>query len=245
MVRIAICDDNEIERTLLKKIITSIFAEMNHQIILMEFSSGEKLQRNFSRGDYDIIFLDINMSGKNGIEVGHAIRAKDKQVEIVFETGSDAYMKEGFGLHAMSYILKPYDVKQIKELITYYFEKNDIEPIEDGFEYLKLSIHQKEIVLKQKEIMFLESEGRVVNVYHSNNVYRVYERLGDIENRLDMDIFLRCNQSYIINVAYVDRIVDYDFHLKSSQRIPIRKRDKKDIIHKYYTKKSKLAEGEQ
>ncbi|MDO4166936.1 MAG: LytTR family DNA-binding domain-containing protein [Eubacteriales bacterium] len=241
MLKIAICDDNEIERMILKKMLQGILQEMHQEVMLIEFSSGEKLQRNFSRGDYDIIFLDIRMRGLNGIETGKAIRLKDARVELVFATSSNEFLQEGYEVHALAYLLKPYDVEKVRETFSYYFSKNQIETSENDFEFLKFSVQQKEICLRQKEISLLESEGRIVMIHHGEDVYRVYARLSEMENRLDMKIFLRCNQSYIINVAYVDGVVDYDFYMQSGDMIPIRKRDKKDIVQKYYQKRSELA----
>ena len=61
MIKIALCDDNEVERRLLRKIVTAVLQELHQEVLIVEFSSGEKLQRNFSRGDYDLIFLDVFM----------------------------------------------------------------------------------------------------------------------------------------------------------------------------------------
>lgn len=51
MIKIALCDDNEVERRLLRKIVTAVLQELHQEVLIVEFSSGEKLQRNFSRGD--------------------------------------------------------------------------------------------------------------------------------------------------------------------------------------------------
>lgn len=241
MLKIAICDDNEIERMILKKMLQGVLREMHREVMLVEFSSGEKLQRNFSRGDYDIIFLDIRMRGLNGIETGKAIRAKDAKAEIVFATSSNEYLQEGYDVHALAYLLKPYDVNKVREMFSYYFSKNQIEGAENDCEFLTFSVSQKEICLRQKEIWLLESQGRTVMIHHAEDVYRVYARLSDIEKKLDMKLFLRCNQSYIINITYVDGVVDYDFYMQNGEMIPIRKRDKKDIVRKYYQKRSDLA----
>ena len=94
MIKIALCDDNEVERRLLRKIVTAVLQELHQEVLIVEFSSGEKLQRNFSRGDYDLIFLDVFMKEMDGIATGRAIRKKDVKVEIILATGSDQYLRE-------------------------------------------------------------------------------------------------------------------------------------------------------
>ena len=63
----------------------------------------------------------------------------------------------------------------------------------------------------------------------------------DLENckeKLDSEMFLRCNQSYIVNILWVKDIVDYDFYMPDNKLVPIRKRDKKEIIQKFYNKRN-------
>ena len=144
VIRVALCDDNDIERELLKNIIENIFDDMGDEGAIFEFSSGEKLCRNYSRGDYDIIFLDIHMKQLDGIETGRAIRDKDAKVEIVYATSSEEYLKEGYIVHALSYLVKPYDIKKVKETLEYYYKKNGIDKRENN-ELLDITIQQNKI----------------------------------------------------------------------------------------------------
>lgn len=242
VIRIALCDDNDIEREILKNIIENIFDSMGDEAAIFEFSSGEKLCRNYSKGDYDIIFLDIHMKQLDGIETGRAIRDKDAKVEIVYATSSEEYLKEGYNIHALSYLTKPYDVKKVKETLEYYYKKNGIDKREKN-ELLDISIQQKKIYIRQKDIMWLESMGRVVSIYCRDDVFRVYARLNDLEEKLDEKIFLRCNQSYIVNIMYVKDVIEYDFCMENDRYIPIRKRDKKEIVQKYYNKRNSIVQS--
>lgn len=242
VIRIALCDDNDIEREILKDIIESIFDSMGDEAAIFEFSSGEKLCRNYSKGDYDIIFLDIHMKQLDGIETGKAIRDKDAKVEIVYATSSEEYLKEGYNIHALSYLTKPYDVKKVEETLEYYYKKNGIDKRESN-EFLDVNIQQQKIYIRQKDIMWLESMGRVVSIYCRDDVYRVYARLNDLEERLDEKIFLRCNQSYMVNIMYVKDVIEYDFCMENDRYIPIRKRDKKEIVQKYYNKRNSIVQS--
>lgn len=242
VIRIALCDDNDIEREILKDIIESIFDSMGDEAAIFEFSSGEKLCRNYSKGDYDIIFLDIHMKQLDGIETGKAIRDKDAKVEIVYATSSEEYLKEGYNIHALAYLTKPYDIKKVKETLEYYYKKNGIAKSESD-KFIDVNIQQQKIYIRQKDIMWLESMGRVVSIYCRDDVYRVYARLNDLEERLDEKIFLRCNQSYIVNIMYVKDVIEYDFCMENDRYIPIRKRDKKEIVQKYYNKRNSIVQS--
>ena len=103
---------------------------------------------------------------------------------------------------------------------------------------LEVTIQQKKIFIRQRDIYCLESMGRVVSIFCKNNVFKVYARLGELEEKLDSEMFLRCNQSYIVNILWVKDIVDYDFYMPDNKLVPIRKRDKKEIIQKFYNKRN-------
>lgn len=238
MMKIALCDDNEIERGILKNVIEGLLDELGHEAQLFEFSSGEKLLRNYSKGDYDVIFLDIQMKQLDGIETGKAIRIKDAQVEIVYATGSEKYMKEGYDIHAFAYILKPYRLEKVRDALVYYLKKYDVDNESNRVGMLEITIQQKKIFIRQRDIYCLESMGRVVSIYCKNNVFKVYARLGELEKKLNSDMFLRCNQSYIVNILWVKDIVDYDFYMPDNKLVPIRKRDKKEIVQKFYNKRN-------
>ena len=64
MIKIALCDDNEIERGILKNVIEGLLKEIGYGVQIFEFSSGEKLLRNYSRGDYELIFLDVDETAR-------------------------------------------------------------------------------------------------------------------------------------------------------------------------------------
>lgn len=238
MIKIALCDDNEIERGILKNVIEGLLKEIGQEVQAFEFSSGEKLLRNYSKGDYDVIFLDIQMKQLDGIETGKAIRAKDAQVEIVYATSSEEYMKEGYDIHALAYLLKPYRLEKVRETLVYYLNKYDVKKENDNAKMLEVTIQQKKIFIRQRDIYCLESMGRVVSIYCKNDVFKVYARLGELEEKLDSEMFLRCNQSYIVNILWVKEIVDYDFQMPDDKLVPIRKRDKKEIVQKFYNKRN-------
>lgn len=182
------------------------------------------------------------MKQLDGIETGKAIRDKDAKVEIVYATSSEEYLREGYNIHALSYLTKPYDVKKVEETLEYYYKKNGIDKRESN-EFLDVNIQQQKIYIRQKDIMWLESMGRVVSIYCRDDVYRVYARLNDLEERLDEKIFLRCNQSYIVNIMYVKDVIEYDFCMENDRYIPIRKRDKKEIVQKYYNKRNSIVQS--
>lgn len=107
-MRIAICDDEEAQRLLLKKYLEE-WAFQNKVILETEqFVSGESFLFGWEDDrDYDLLVFDIEMGRMSGMDLAAAIRKKDEEIPILFVTGYDKYMLQGFEVAALHYLLKP------------------------------------------------------------------------------------------------------------------------------------------
>ena len=108
MFRIVICEDDLSQRELLKGFLYKVFEEIQEDLDLIEFESGEEalLEEVILKG-IDIFFLDIQMNGLNGMDVARRIREFDNNVEIIFTTSVLDYVCEGYEVNAYRYMLKP------------------------------------------------------------------------------------------------------------------------------------------
>lgn len=198
MIKIALCDDNEVERRLLRKIVTAVLQELHQEVLIVEFSSGEKLQRNFSRGDYDLIFWIVFMKEMDGIATGRAIVKKMSKWRSYWQPEVINICGKAMNCMRLAYLMKPYDVMQVRATICDYFSRNQVSTYDEDMEFLRFSVQQKKFCIKQREISVIESEGRVVYIYHGDEKYRAYQRLNTIEQKLNMKYFLRCTKAILL-----------------------------------------------
>lgn len=105
-MRIAIVDDEEIERNRLQEYLEK-YEEENRVVLNVDnFSSGDQLMKNY-RLAYDIILFDVDMPGTNGMETAKRIREVDANVVMLFVTNIAQYAIDGYEVEAVDYILKP------------------------------------------------------------------------------------------------------------------------------------------
>ena len=118
MKRIVLCDDVELERQILKELLTLYFEEMGEEISVIEYESGEALITDVEEGllEADLLFLDIFMKNMNGMETARRLREMKRKGPIVFLTASPDFAIESYEVQASGYLLKPYDAEKIKEL---------------------------------------------------------------------------------------------------------------------------------
>ena len=117
MLRIAICDDETAARDALRFQLEKIIDDETEEIVY-EFSSGvnaEKWLRKYP-GQIDLLFLDVEMNGMNGMETAEKIRAFDENLLIVFVTGYQDYVFDGYRVGALDYVMKPVGVQRLREV---------------------------------------------------------------------------------------------------------------------------------
>lgn len=237
MIKIAICEDSDIERKLLTRLIAFFMSEKGVDYDLETFENGEKLMEGYENHPFDLILLDIHMGEIDGIEVGKRLRKLDENVEIAYCTSSKEFAIATYEIHALGYLLKPYEPVKISAMLDYYIQKHP----QNNQNYIEVKSKRKSVIIPYKEIMYIESDNKVVYIHTTNRgEVKVYSKLDTLEEQMKDVRFLRCHQSYLVNMDYVAGLVDFDFIMLNDDVIPIRKSGRKLLVKRYeeYYKRS-------
>ena len=113
MYRIAICDDD----VRMRRFLCRTVSESGISCRVEEFAGGADLLRGY--GEYDILILDIDMPGGNGIEVAERIRRSDRKVKIIYVTGYQDYMSQSFAVHPFAFLVTPVQKEEIIRQMKY------------------------------------------------------------------------------------------------------------------------------
>lgn len=224
MLRIAICDDEEVFAQYLKQIVSKFFEKRNMQYEISLFSSGEdfvKLNRDMAK--YQIVFLDINMKELDGISTAKRLREFCQNTFVVFITAFINYALDGYEVAAIRYILKNTSnfVESVNECMEAILEKMN---------YM-VKIHRflfKEGMkdINEDDIVYIESNLHELCFYIMNyelEVKRMNETLNNIENLFDDAKFVRIHQSYLVNMRYVKTMKLQKTILIDGMELPIAK----------------------
>ncbi len=106
-LRIAVCDDEQAECELMEKYIREWAACRAYQALVLSFSGGEALLQAFFQKGFDLVLLDIQMQGTDGMSAARRIRAADPDAGIFFVTGYEDYLAEGYEVEAFRYLKAP------------------------------------------------------------------------------------------------------------------------------------------
>ena len=234
MINIAICDDCEADAVKIKEIIENNYNK--NKVTTSVFFSGSDLLK--SRIFFDIIFLDIELNGENGIDIGNKIKELFYYTLIIYVTHYDSFYSDAFSLHAFQYILKPFN------------KDNLCNVTEDAINYVKnkrvqnticLDINNEVINLKLQEIFYLEFVDKKVKVVSEYNIIYLRVSLKYIFSKVKDYDFGIPHKAYIVNFNYIKNIKGNEIILVNSEHIPIAqkraaifKKQFNDFLHRIY-----------
>lgn len=222
-MRIAICEDNEIHQDIIESLLNRYSSEQSIPFEIVPYSYGMNFIYDMEEGAYfDIAFLDIYMGDILGIEIAHKLRAMDYKGKIIFLTASPDFAIESYDVDAEGYLLKPHSYEKLKMVL---------DRITQNIDPSTYQIRQRSTVTKvvYHEILYIESSNSKCILHTvSGGEHVVYKTLNVIEKELDDKRFLRCHQSFLVNMDHIKQI-DKQFLLKNGETIPIRQRGVKPV----------------
>lgn len=234
-MRLAICDDNDLERDLLHTLLKKYFSETSVHCDFTLYDRGTSLYYDVMEDiDYDIIFLDLFMGDSFGMRIAQKLRDISYKGKIIFCTVSADYALESYVVFASGYILKPYSLNDIKRTLDRFLPE---------YQCNSYQVKQKSniIYIPLNEIMYVESDNTKCILHRTEDrEYIIYKKLIQIEDELNDPRFLRCHQSFLVNMNYVREANDV-FLLQNGENVLIRKKSKKIIQNKFLEYKEKYG----
>lgn len=225
MINIAIIEDNAADAELLKSYIDRYFAENGGAYKTEVFSDGFNFLSNYS-GKCNIAFFDIEMPHIDGMQAARRLRAMDSEVSIIFVTNMAKYAINGYEVEALDFIIKPV------EYFLFHAKMDKAVRIQNKYDGSSLVIdcHDKIIKLKIRSIYYVESNGHFV-VYHTEEgEYRERNTIKELESRLGPYDFVRCNNSYLINLDQIS-LIQKDTVEVGGDVVPISRSFKKNFMN--------------
>lgn len=226
MYNIAVCDDecqfcSECER-MIEQFAAKRFEEINVDI----YYTTEALEKDIENGKHiDLIFLDIEFDGQDGVALGRKIREKfeNNTMCIVFVSGKSTYAMELFAVRPLDFLIKPINVKKLFDTLDLFLKltgKN-----RHIFEYM---CEYKRKCIEVSKILYFKSLDKEIYMITDYGRERFFGTLKKIEEMLSGYGFIRCHNSFLVNYDRVDMFY-YDKLFIHNKMIPIAQAKRKEI----------------
>ena len=213
--RFAICDDDADYAEYIDQLAARWARQTGAAVETERFPSAEAfLFRYEERRDFDVLLLDIEMTGMDGVELARAVRRDDDDVQIVFITGYTDYIAEGYEVSALHYLTKPVNEDKLFQVLT-----RAVGRLRRNEPVLTLELPGEVVRLPLGRIRWLEVLHNYVTI-HAEQDYTVKRPLGELEKELDSRFF-RVGRSYILNLTFIQRVTRAEAELSTGERVPL------------------------
>jgi two-component system, LytTR family, response regulator len=248
-IRTLIVDDEELARDRLR----SLLSREERIEIIGEASDGKAAVSEIEKLKPDLVFLDVQMPEMNGFEVLEALD-EETRPNVVFCTAHDKFALKAFDVHAVDYLLKPFDRERFQTALQRAVAKveagksgkkekdavgevlKDVKPA-GAVERLLVKGDGRVLLIKVEDIDFVEAADNYVNLKVGKESHMMRETMSSLEGRLPADRFMRISRSAIVNVERIQELQpmfhgEYVVVLKNGAKLTLSRsyRDKLDKL---------------
>ena len=230
MIKVMLIDDEQEIRKLLHKMVEK---QPDYQVVA-ECGDFAGAVAEFARYKPDVVFVDINLNGEDGLNCARVLTELDPKLKVIFATAHSEYMANAFEIYAFDYLVKPFNMERLVRTLDRIrntlaeggkqdvaVESNVCEEQErdnTGDKIARSEHYRGKLLIKGKdqaylldveEILFIERSEGSTNIVTAGEQYKTSVSLSNMEAKLDSSRFMRCHKSYIINLSKISRIEPY------------------------------------
>lgn len=233
-LRIAICDDDAVDRDSVRTMVSDYVRERGISAEIRTFDHPDTLLTECERYRPQIYILDIVMPMINGIQAARELRWNQPDAQIIFATSEKSFALESFDVNPINYILKPIQKEKLYSTmdLAITHAKTEID------QTLTIKVKGGYQTMRIDEIMYIDYRNHVVS-YHlaSGDVVATPTlRIGFTEYLTDNHVgqdFVRCHESISANVSAIDKLTKTDITLRNKEIIPVAKSRYADVAESY------------
>ena len=214
--KIAICDDDAAQRAHLISLAKEWAGQGRYVIETKEYPGAEAFLFDYAEEkDIDILLLDIEMDGMDGITLAKELRRDNDALHIVFITGYPDYIAEGYDVAALHYLMKPVKKDKLAEVLD-----RAVQLSKKTSPSLLISTDRETLRILLDDIYYVESQGHYMSVYTAKEEYRLRMTVSEILEKLG-EGFYRCSRSYVAGLKHVSRITKSEVILENKVSLPL------------------------
>jgi two-component system LytT family response regulator len=213
-VRTIIVDDEELARERLR----SLLGKEKEIEIIGEAGDGKSAVALIDKEKPDLVFLDVQMPELDGFEV---LQNLSHQPNVVFVTAHDKFALKAFDVHAVDYLLKPFDKERFQTALKRVLEKvrskaleaekisavlNEVKPPSKPVERLMVKTEGRVLLIKTEDLDWVEAADNYVNLHVGNEAHLMRETMSSLEGKLPAEKFMRISRSSIVNLERIKEL---------------------------------------
>lgn len=209
-MQVAVCDDEKILYEELCLYLNEYSRIKGEPILTYYFSNGHELLA--SDLNFDLIFMDYQMDDINGLETSQRIRAKDKNITIIFLTSYPQIVFKSFEVDTFRFLVKPIKKLKLFKALDDFLESMDSD------EYLLINIKENTYKIRISQIIYVEAKGKHCVIRTEDDFYEINKYLKEIEKMLPHNLFIRTHRTHIVGFLHIDNYDNKTIYFDNGER---------------------------
>lgn len=190
-MKILLVDDEALALARLKRMLNTLGYED-----IVETDNAQSALEVIKENNFDLVFLDINMPGTNGLELGYELRYQQEDLAIIFQTAYDEHALKAFDIGAVGYLVKPFSIEQLQTSI----ERVKTESKSDQQFRLMSKNGENYYLFKPEDIYYVQADLSEVILRTAKGFSYYAHKISELEKQLLDHDFVRIHRSYLINI---------------------------------------------
>ncbi len=221
---ISIVDDNSSDAEYIAELVKQWAKEAGYTVFLSVFPSAEAFLFEYEESkQLDILLLDIEMKGMDGVMLAKKLRQNNCTAQFIFITGFPDFIAEGYEVDALHYLMKPVAPRKLSDVL-----KKASANLKKAEKRLCITYDHKIDFVPLSEIYYIEAQRQYIFIRAKHGDYRMKNSLAEIKKELD-EYFIQCQRSFLVNLEYVVKITNSCVVLKNGLEVPISRGMAKEI----------------
>lgn len=226
MLRIAIVEDNPKEQKQLQDQLQAYAHSRGETFEFSLFPEAAAFLEPY-RAEYDMVFMDIELPGMDGMRAAHRLRELDQQVVLIFVTNMAQFAVNGYEVDALDYIVKPVRYGPLCAKLD-----RAVTRCKAALEAVTIPQPGGSKRLLLREILYIEVNGHKLTYHTERGVFEGSGTLQEMEDHLQSKGFLRCNKCYLVNQCQVRGLQGSDLFLANGETLQISRLRRKALLEK-------------
>lgn len=209
---IAIIEDDPEEAATLRSHFDRFAIENGEEFEIKWFQDGDTFLNDYQT-IYDLVLMDIDLPGINGITTAEHLRRMDRSVALVFVTNLARYATKGYAVDAMDFLLKPVSYMNFSMTV----QRALLRCCHNSQSDLLINIPDGVYRISISRVKYIEMTNHTLIYHTTEGILNSFGNLKDVESRLPPMQFVRCNRCYLVNLAFVRAVRGHTLVLDSDE----------------------------
>lgn len=231
--QVGFCDDEIYQIKVNNLFLKEIASKNGYEFECHGFQSGKQLRSYLTSHHLDLLFLDIDLGDETGIEIAAWVAGNYPDTITIFVTGHREFAEEAFEVEALGYLVKPYDIKKMENVLKKAMNLLQKKPVEEPKAEIVITDENIKKKISCQDILYIERQQSKSIITTKQKEYQVYETITSLCERLG-NSFIRVNQGEVVNSNMIKEIKGNIVYLKNGREMSIGRTYRKEVLAKYF-----------